>query len=178
MRQIIVLLILVTITSYVSFANKIQGRISDSTTGELLVGCTIYLEELKTGTTSGLDGTFLLKNIPSGKYTLTCSYISYKNNKQTITIEKDKLLRLDIKLEPDYTDLNEVLILGHVDKSTENSARATESNAANIINVMSSKAIELSPDLKCCERYSAHVGGNNRKKQFRRGTICHSARHG
>jgi len=35
----------------------------------MLVGSTIFIKELNKGTISGLDGSFLLKNIPEGIYT-------------------------------------------------------------------------------------------------------------
>jgi len=137
--------------SLIVFSNSrgegIIGRIADSKTGELLVGCTIYIEELKAGTTTGLDGSFYLKNIPVGNYTIRCSYVSYEILVKKIKIEKNTTINLDFQLEPSTSDLSEVFITAHQDRSTEKSARSSEKNSMNIINVMSSKAIELSPDL-------------------------------
>ncbi len=128
-------------------AASLQGKISDKNTGEMLVGCTVYLKELKTGTVSGLDGSYSLKNIPSGRYTLICSYISYKTIESPVNVSETSAATYNFRLEPQDTDLEEITVTGHQDKSTESSARSSERNASNIINVMSARAIELSPDL-------------------------------
>jgi hypothetical protein len=65
-----------------SYSAVINGQVFDSQLKEELVGATIYIEELQAGTTSGLDGSYVIKNIPAGKYIISCRYISYQ------TIEK------------------------------------------------------------------------------------------
>jgi outer membrane cobalamin receptor len=129
-------------------AGSIKGRATDARSGEVLVGCTVYLPELRSAVSTGLDGSFILRNIPRGKYTLKVSFISYKPLEETITLtgEKDQL-SVEFKLEPASIELSEVTITSRQDKSTDHSARSSEHNAANIINVVSSKSIELSPDL-------------------------------
>ena len=127
---------------------EIRGKVSDANTGELLVGGAIYIKELKIGTTSGLDGTYVLKDVPAGTYTIQGSYISYETIEEKITISAaDQKITLDFSFKPVSTKLDEIVISGHADKSTDRSARSSEKNASNIINVMSARSIELSPDL-------------------------------
>jgi len=60
-------------------SENITGIVRDAQTGEMLIGANVFLKNNKSaGTTTGLDGSFVLKNVPSGKITLICSYISYK----------------------------------------------------------------------------------------------------
>lgn len=147
MQKKIAIVIFLLFPFLISHAGTIQGTVSDASTGELLVGCTVYIESLNKGTITGLDGTYLLKNIPSGSYNLHCSFISYKPIDHQISIRKDELSTSDFQLEYQNTDLNEIFVLVHRELGTEKSARSSEKNATNIINVMSAKAIELSPDL-------------------------------
>lgn len=145
--RIIFLLFLIVASLYISAAS-INGRVTDIKTGELLVGCTVYIEELKKGTVTGFDGSYLLKDIPAGSYTLRCSYIGYEGREQKINIASEQVtITVDFALIPSFTDIDEIIVSGIYERNTERSARSTEKNAANIINVMSAKAIELSPDL-------------------------------
>jgi len=73
-RFIFLLLFALTISNSI-YSTVLKGRVSDSQTGEELVGATIYIKELKSGTISGLDGSFLFKNVPKGSYTVSTSYI-------------------------------------------------------------------------------------------------------
>jgi outer membrane receptor protein involved in Fe transport len=127
---------------------EIVGVVSDNTTGELLVGTTIYIKELKIGTSSGLDGSYIFKNLPSGNYTLFCTYISYSSDEKQVSLSSSvPRIKADFSLKPAILELSQVTVLGYTDKSTENNARSSEKNATSIINIVSAKAIELSPDL-------------------------------
>lgn len=61
-------------------AAMVKGLVKDAQTGEELMGATIYVKNQPAiGTTTGLDGTFILKNLPANqRVTLVCSYISYQ----------------------------------------------------------------------------------------------------
>ena len=125
----------------------IRGKITDINTGEELLGSTLFIKELKIKTISGIDGSYIIKNIPKGSYTITCSFIGYQTIEQNITIINDDISTLDFKLTLQTTKLNQVTITGHNDKSTDLSARSSERNSNQLINVVSAKTIELSPDL-------------------------------
>ena len=130
-------------------AAEIKGTISDSTNGELLIGCTVYIEEIQQGTATGLNGMYSLKDVPPGNYTLTCNFISYEPQQVTLTITKDsRIVPLNFTLKPVTFSLGEAIVYGHKDKSTEVSARMTERNSVNVVNVVSANTIEISPDLE------------------------------
>jgi TonB-dependent receptor len=127
-------------------ALDLKGTVSDSITSDVLVGCSVYVPELKKGTTTGLDGSFLLKGISEGTYTIEIHYIGYKNLKQTIILGKSSSF-LKFTLASESELINEITITSNANRSIESSARLTEKNALNIVNVMASRTIELSPDL-------------------------------
>ncbi len=129
-------------------AGEISGTVSDNLSGEFLVGSSIYIEGLNIGTTAGFDGSYVLKNIPAGKYTLICSFISYKTERITVVIKETKSKEtVDFILIYEENELGTVTITAYTDKSTEKNARFTEKNASNVMNIVSARAIELSPDL-------------------------------
>ena len=65
-------------------AATVKGWVKDAQTGEELIGAAVYVKENPAmGTTAGLDGTFVLKDVPEGKnITLVCSYISYETKSE------------------------------------------------------------------------------------------------
>lgn len=131
-----------------AFAAKLNGRIIDAQTGEELVGCAVYISQLEMGTTTGFDGTYELRNVPVGKYTVQVRCMTYENQIQTIDLSSDsQVLNINFALSPSVEILNEVVVVSGLERNTENSARASEKKSNQILNVVSAKSIELSPDL-------------------------------
>ena len=148
MKRYLFSILFLTTIHFSVFASVIKGKVADAETGELLVGCTVYITELTAGTFSGLDGSYILKDIPAGNYTLKCSYISYETITKEIILPNDnEIVTFDFQLQTVTTELNEVAVYGHSDKSTESSARSSERNSTSVMNVMSARSIEISPDL-------------------------------
>jgi len=81
--------------SSLTFA-QITGKVTDASTGDPLVGATVYLDGNSTGTSAGVDGTFELQATPEG--TLVISFIGYetvnltaKTDMGTISLEPTAL---------------------------------------------------------------------------------------
>lgn len=127
-------------------AYNIKGTVVDAQTGELLVGANIIAKEnAQIGTTTRLDGSFILRNIPIGRITLECSYISYKT-RDLVVSGSNQDLSLTILLDPYGTELNGVTVVAS-DNSSERNMRSLEKKSASVINVIGEHAIELSPDI-------------------------------
>lgn len=140
MKKIVVLLL-----AYLFFASQtraqVRGIITDAHTGEALIGVTVVnAEDPKDAVFSGLDGSFSL-NPKKAQILLRFSYIGYTPKELTANATRELL---KIQLEPAATSLLEIVVKGAADK--ESSARDIEKNAPNVINTVSSRAIEVSPD--------------------------------
>jgi outer membrane receptor protein involved in Fe transport len=145
-RFILFLFILLSIPSSV-LAVDIKGHIHDSKTGEELVGATVYVLELRKGIVSGLDGSFIIRNIPQGKYSVICSFVGYQTIEMKIEIINNQDQVLDFSLNSQTKELNQVVITANQEKTNDISARFTERTSNQIVSVTSAKTIELSPDL-------------------------------
>lgn len=125
-------------------AGVVKGKIKDARTGEEIIGASVMVkEEPGKGTVTGLDGSFNL-SVNRNKYTLVCSYIGYKSYEVTVD---SKSKEIEIPLNTDEVALGEVTVVASNPGRTEAGARAIERKAMNVVNVMSAKAIELSPDI-------------------------------
>ncbi|MEM9857039.1 MAG: TonB-dependent receptor [Bacteroidota bacterium] len=85
----------------------INGYVSDSENGEELIGVTVYVNELKTGTATNVYGFYAL-NLQPGDYTLTFSSIGYQSIVKEISLAQDIELNIDLPVE--ITQMEEIVI--------------------------------------------------------------------
>ena len=138
-------------------AHTLDGLVKDNKTGEPLIGTVIRVKELpNVSTTTGLDGTFSLHELPDkGKFTLIISYMSYKTKEMTVDVAHDyskgnkdgKDGQFVIGMDEDSKQLGEVVVTGHKEYHSDRSAIDLEKTAGNVLNVMSQQSIQLSPDV-------------------------------
>ncbi|AUD00555.1 TonB-dependent receptor [Spirosoma pollinicola] len=142
---IIVCLLLVSRT----WAGTIRGRAIDVTTGQPVIGATLLLENSKLYAVSGLDGSYLIKNVPVGSYKIRASYVSYKTLSRDIEVTNpEQIITLELPMEPENDrQLTEVTVKARRDGSSDRTARDLERNALQVTNIVSGRTIELSPDL-------------------------------
>ena len=128
-------------------AGPISGIVKDKKTGEPLIGSVVQVKGSNTQmTTTGLDGTFSLKDLPdNGRVTLVITYMSYKTKE--VTVDMGTPSQLTIDMEEDAKQLGEVVVTGFKSNRTDRSAVALVKNSDNMLNVMSQQAIQLSPDV-------------------------------
>ncbi|WP_379092290.1 carboxypeptidase-like regulatory domain-containing protein [Pedobacter sp. UC225_65] len=143
LQTLLVLLFSVTVAN----ASKLKGHVYDRQSGEALVGATVVLEKTGQATTTGLDGSFELKNVAEGAATLRITYVTYQTVVQQINVLKEDNPHVKIYMESAGKDLNEVVVRATASGSNERDARRLEQNATQVMNIVSGRAIEVSPDL-------------------------------
>jgi len=98
---------------------SLNGTITDSKTGEQLIGAIVIIKEIpNTGAAANSYGYYTLI-VPKGIYTILVRYVGYENFEQKIDLDKNILLNLS--LEPKGRELKEVEI--SADKPNENVTR-------------------------------------------------------
>src|ERR1035437_60101 len=130
-------------------ATILKGRILDSKTQEPLIGAIIRQNSnSKVDDIARLDGTYILKNLKSGKYLFSIQYVGYAKVEKEINLPAGKdVVSVDIVLESRDDSLDEVSIVGKLNRESTQSARNTEKNADNLLNIIPAKSIQLSPDI-------------------------------
>lgn len=86
---------------------SISGYIRDASNGEDLIGATVYVEQLKTGTISNAFGFYAL-NIKPGFYTITVKFLGYQT--QQITLSADSKITYNFRLEPSSETIGEIVV--------------------------------------------------------------------
>jgi hypothetical protein len=105
--SIILSIILTLFTGNVSFGQGIRGSITD-TNNQVIPFSTIYIKELKRGTTSNINGEFEIK-LPKGDYTIIISNLGFKPVTKKVQV-KEKFALLNIILEEQVYLIKEVSI--------------------------------------------------------------------
>jgi hypothetical protein len=146
-----ILLFLVFVFSVqLSLAQVLKGKVVDEKSREPLVGATIILKnKTKTySTSSGFDGSYFLKDILPGNYTLSAQYIGYQILSQSLEIGGTQNIQLiNFSLPGIERNLKEITISSRRDRENDQFARRSERLSENVMNLVSARAIELSPDI-------------------------------
>lgn len=85
----------------------LSGKITDSESGESVIGATLYIKELKTGVVTDVNGYYRLP-IPPGKYQLAISSVGMSEVIYAIEIWENG--RLDIEMGTEIISLKEVVV--------------------------------------------------------------------
>ena len=93
----------------------LKGNLRDASSGEDLIGASVYIQELNTGTTANVYGFYSIR-IPKGEYTVRYSYVGYESKVFNLDMSENKLL--NVELEGAFQQLGEVVITG--EKPDEN----------------------------------------------------------
>ena len=126
----------------------IRGTVIDKT-NEPLIGATVVLntDPFKYAIV-GLDGSYAIKDVPTGTYKLKIDYVGYVSQTKVLEIKsQNDLISLNIVLESDQNILDAVIITADAQKGSIADARLSEKQSNTVINMVSAKSIELSTDL-------------------------------
>lgn len=125
----------------------VRGTIVDGDTRQPLIGATVILQgsDPLIGTTTDLDGRFILPNVPVGRIALQVRSLGYEEQVlANLLVNSAKELVLDVRMQESLTQLQEVVISG----------RKAHGEVRNDMAVMSARKISV-------EETSRIAGGIN-----------------
>ena len=85
----------------------VSGNITESDTGEDLIGATVHVEELRTGATANAYGFYSI-TLPEGRHRLVFSFIGFETHTQDVDLTDD--VRINVRLETGANAMGEVVI--------------------------------------------------------------------
>jgi len=94
--------------AFASGQGSILGTVTDSESGELLVGANISIEKSSIGTATNSSGLFDL-DVDNGDYTISFSYIGYEEFSTNITVSGETILNISLLKDPIMLSELEVL---------------------------------------------------------------------
>ncbi|MBI3005273.1 MAG: TonB-dependent receptor, partial [Ignavibacteriales bacterium] len=91
---------------------KIAGTVSDSRTGEKLIGVNVVIEGSTMGASTNIDGYFVILNVPPGTYTVRASYIGYSPSvMENVRVNIDQTTTVDFSLTEAAISAQEVVVV-------------------------------------------------------------------
>jgi hypothetical protein len=97
--RVLVLFLLIFSTSLAAQPKyTLSGYLKDIQSGEELIGATIYVEEIKSGTVTNVYGFYSL-SLPAGTYTVTFNYLGFVAQTQSFELNED--ITFNLELSPD-----------------------------------------------------------------------------
>ena len=151
----------------------LSGYVKDATTGEALIGSTVFLIELQAGTICNAFGFYSI-TVPKGTYTIDCSFVGYKQ--WTKNIDLNSSLAQDISLAEEPPLLKEIIVeASDEDTGKEISVssfalrpKAVEERPALFGEVDVVKSLESIPGIKLHSEGSTfyYVRGGNRDQNM------------
>jgi hypothetical protein len=126
-KLLFLLLLFLTLSQAVFSSGKIKGKITDSQSGEPLIGANVVVKGTSFGAASDVNGEFLILNLAPGTYELRASFIGY----QAITLDnirvfEDLTTEANFQLPPEGVTVQTVTITALkplVNKSSTNANR-------------------------------------------------------
>jgi outer membrane receptor for ferrienterochelin and colicin len=146
-RFLLIISLLLFFSSFISAQNesgKIQGVITDSSSGDALFGANVFLKGTSLGAATNMAGKYVITNVGAGTYTLTVRYIGYKTQETQIEVVGGRTTEINMSLSPEVLEGQEVQITAQAQGQREAINQQLTSNT--ITNVVSSEKIRELPD--------------------------------
>lgn len=114
----------------ITFAQKgeVRGIVSDAKNNDPIPFANIIVDGTTIGSTSDLDGNFIITGLEPGYINLRVSYVGYQTNLSSdILISNSNIPFIEIGLEPSQNELNEVVVRVDFLKKTEEAPLSMQS---------------------------------------------------
>ncbi|MHA8097081.1 TonB-dependent receptor domain-containing protein [Aquirufa antheringensis] len=149
MKQSFKCLILVLLFPFIAFSQvNVTGVVKSSK--ETLVGVTVWLKNPSTGKNQGastdIDGKFTFANVAPGTYTLSSSYVGFKEYANAAFKVANELVSVTIELEEDSKLLADVVVKTVAKKETATALINTLKSSFIVADGLSIESIKKTPD--------------------------------
>ena len=113
----------------------IAGHVLDAHSGEHLSFVNVQVEGTALGCLTDESGHFYLKNLPEGQLTIIFSMIGYETEKRTITLHRDTLVEMNVRIAETSFMIDNVVV-------TANKYETKQKEVATIVNIIPPLIIE------------------------------------
>jgi TonB-dependent receptor len=153
-KNIILTLIICLAASYSLFAQtgSIAGILTDSQTGETLIGANVIIKGTTNGSVTDINGEYKIYNLQPGQYSIVLSYVGYSNQSvDNIAVEAGKTTTLNFKMLSNVKQLKEANVSTTRITHTENAVLAEMRKAEQVVVGVSSQQIGKTQDKNATE---------------------------
>jgi outer membrane receptor protein involved in Fe transport len=156
------LIIPITISSsYAQETGTVIGKIVDVTSGEELIGVNIFLEGTSLGAASDLTGSFSIRAVPAGAYTLIASMVGYSKLSVTgVNVKPGETVKFDLTLAPESVETEEVIVTARMLENNEASLLKLRQRSNSISDAISEELITRSGSSNAADAMTKVTGAS------------------
>lgn len=125
---------------------RIVGRVIDHGTGTGLSAVTVQVVGTSLGAISGVDGRFVINNVPSGTVTLRATSLGFGVKTVSGIDVRGGAVEQNISLETEAVEIGAVEVTAAAERGSVNRALDQQRTATGIVNAITSEQINRSPD--------------------------------
>ena len=97
-------ILLLVLFAFQGFAQKennasVRGFVYEAETGEPAMFCNVYLDGTTYGSSTDINGYFLISQAAPGKYTLIITYLGYDTIRMPVTLINNNILNTKFQLK-------------------------------------------------------------------------------
>lgn len=134
----------------------IKGRVVDASTGEGLPGANVVVLNTSFGTSTDLDGNYVLRLIPLGPWTLRASYVGYSPASEELNLSSTTTVERNFRLSPQVLLGEEVVVTAQAQGQMQAINQQLASD--KIASVVSEARIQELPDFNAAQAISRLPG--------------------
>lgn len=138
----LLLMLLFSQNAYAQFT--VTGTVTDASTGDPIVGLSIFHAPTNTGTSTDIDGEYRLQ-IPSGDASLRFSSIGFITRNLSVSGSDGQTVTLNVEMQPDVANLEELVVTGLA-------STVKRSNLANSVSSISAERLAGNSDPQTLDR--------------------------
>jgi TonB-dependent receptor len=130
-------------------SGRVGGIVFDASNNQPLLSAIVLLKGTSLGASTGLDGTYTIRNVPPGSYTIRVSYIGYEPQEVAVDVQEGASLTRDFKMVATSLQGQEVVVTAQA--LGQNAAINQQLASNKIVNVVSAARIQELPDANAAE---------------------------
>jgi len=125
---------------------KIMGKVIDSRNGETMIGVTVRLDGTTIGTSTDIEGRFVIPNVKPGSYKLIFTYLNYQTKAFDVVVEPGKEIVLNAAMEEAISEIKAVVVTGERSKESLNYLHVEQKSRVAISDGVSAEQWTKTPD--------------------------------
>ena len=146
-------------------AGSIEGIVMNADDGLGIPSVNVVVKNTMLGSSTGMHGGYSISNIPVGEYEIIFSFLGFETIEQSIVIETDKMIKIDVAMNPAAFSLSSVQIQAHRSFSAASSRSIRQFDMKTRPAPSSQDLLMLAPGLIIAQ----HAGGGKAEQIFMRG---------
>ncbi|WP_339713901.1 TonB-dependent receptor [uncultured Kriegella sp.] len=152
-KTLVFTFLILTITAIgQSQKGTISGRVH-SDNGQALPWATVLLKDTSYGVQTDENGYYSIKNVPSGRYVITVSYIGFGSLSKKIILKKSSQdLKIDFTLSENTENLDEIVVNGKTKETTIETkgfaVTAVKTKEASLRNIQTNELLNTTVGVK------------------------------